>query len=89
VAHTFSYCDHCERQVVICGKCGNNTCSGGYGEVIGPEPGTLMTCDACPSAYELDKLPVFITAPDDFEALPLADLQEKIENAKARRTKNI
>ena len=31
--HYFSYCDHCERQVVICGSCGNNTCNGGYGEV--------------------------------------------------------
>lgn len=46
--HTFSYCELCERHVVICGKCGNNTCNGGKGQVDG-EP-----CDACASAYELD-----------------------------------
>lgn len=45
--HHWEYCDHCEHDVVICGKCGNNTCNGGYGTVDGKE------CDACPSAYEL------------------------------------
>ena len=42
--HYFSYCDHCERQVVICGSCGNNTCNGGYGEVMSPIPGETMQC---------------------------------------------
>ena len=46
-AHYWSYCDHCEHDVVICGKCGNNTCNGGYGEVDGEQ------CHACPSAYEI------------------------------------
>jgi hypothetical protein len=41
-----SYCEHCEREVFICGKCGMNTCSGGYGEVNG------IKCDQCPSAYK-------------------------------------
>lgn len=49
--HKVDYCDHCQMTIVICGKCGNNTCNGGYGEVIGPEPGTTVPCDACPSAY--------------------------------------
>jgi hypothetical protein len=31
--------------VVICGKCGNNTCNGGYGEFGG------IKCDQCPDAY--------------------------------------
>jgi len=35
--------------MVLCGKCGNNCCNGGYGEVDGKE------CDACPSAYEMQK----------------------------------
>lgn len=52
--HFVSYCEHCERRIVICGKCGNNTCNGGYGEVIGPEPGTMIPCDECPAAYEID-----------------------------------
>lgn len=43
-----AYCEHCEREVAICGKCGMNTCSGGYGEVDG------IRCDQCPSAYEED-----------------------------------
>jgi hypothetical protein len=30
--------------MVICGKCGNNCCNGGYGND--------GKCDACPSAYE-------------------------------------
>jgi hypothetical protein len=45
--HYWDYCHLCEHDVVICGKCGNNTCNGGYGEVDGKE------CDACPSAYDL------------------------------------
>lgn len=45
--HFWEYCDLCLHEVVICGKCGNNTCNGGYGIVDGKE------CDACPSAYEM------------------------------------
>jgi hypothetical protein len=45
-----AYCDHCEREVVICGKCGNNSCNGGYGKLPDGTP-----CDQCPSAYEEDK----------------------------------
>jgi hypothetical protein len=52
--HKLFYCDHCERQAVLCGTRGNNTCNGGYGEVMGPEPGTTMPCPDCPSAYALD-----------------------------------
>lgn len=43
------YCDMCERDVVVCGKCGMNCCSGGYGEVDG------ITCDNCASAYKEDE----------------------------------
>lgn len=45
--HHWEYCNLCEHKVVICGKCGNNTCNGGHGEVDGVE------CDACPDAYDL------------------------------------
>lgn len=45
--HYWKYCGHCERDVVICGVCGNNSCNGGYGEVDGE------LCVACPSAYEI------------------------------------
>ncbi len=45
--HYWLHCSLCDHEVVICGKCGNNTCNGGYGEVDGKE------CDVCPSAYEL------------------------------------
>lgn len=51
--HRWDFCSHCERRMVICGQCGNNCCNGGYGEVIGKEPGTTMQCTACPSAYDL------------------------------------
>ncbi len=51
--HYWSYCAHCETETVICGRCGNNCCNGGYGEEIGPEPGTTMQCRACSSAYEM------------------------------------
>jgi uncharacterized CHY-type Zn-finger protein len=44
IAHRWSYCSHCRRDMVICGKCGNNCCNGGYGND--------GKCDACPSAYE-------------------------------------
>lgn len=42
------YCDMCERDVVVCGKCGMNCCSGGYGVVDG------ITCDNCANAYKQD-----------------------------------
>lgn len=45
--HYWSWCSLCEHDVVICGKCGNNTCSGGYGTVDGKE------CDACATAYQV------------------------------------
>lgn len=47
--NTLSYCTLCERDMVLCGVCGNNTCNGGYGEVNG------VDCKNCPSAYEEDK----------------------------------
>ncbi len=47
--NTLSYCGLCERIMVLCGVCGNNTCNGGYGEVNG------VDCPNCPSAYEEDK----------------------------------
>lgn len=51
VKHIVSYCDVCERKIIICGKCGNNCCNGGYGEIDGEK------CTDCPSAYEeQDKL---------------------------------
>lgn len=51
--HRWSYCDHCESPMVICGRCHNNCCNGGYGIEPGPEPGSVMPCRACPSAYEM------------------------------------
>lgn len=53
--HYWSFCDHCETEMVICGTCGNNCCNAGYGEVIGPEPGTTMQCPDCKSAYEMQE----------------------------------
>ena len=47
IEHRWEFCDHCDHDVVICGKCGNNTCNGGYGTIDGKE------CDECNSAYEL------------------------------------
>lgn len=45
--HHWDWCECCKRQVVICGKCGNNTCNGGYGDVDGIE------CDKCEEAYNI------------------------------------
>lgn len=50
--HKWEICDMC-GPMVVCGKCGNNCCNGGYGEIFGPEPGVMVTCDMCPSAYDL------------------------------------
>ncbi len=47
VAHYWSDCEMCGR-VVVCGKCGNNCCNGGYGTL--PDG---LKCDACPSAYAM------------------------------------
>ena len=46
--HFWSYCTLCERNIVICGKCGNNCCNGGYGTL--PDG---KECDACSSAYKM------------------------------------
>lgn len=55
VQHKFSFCDYCEHSMVICDSCGNNTCNGGYGEVMSQDPEKMMQCPDCPSAYELDQ----------------------------------
>lgn len=47
IEHSWAYCPVCCRPCVICGKCGNNACNGGYGTL--PDG---AVCDACPSAYE-------------------------------------
>lgn len=44
--HRWDDCGLCGR-MVRCGKCGNNSCNGGYGSVDG------VTCTACPSAYDM------------------------------------
>ena len=62
--HSWAYCDMCDHDVVICGKCGMNTCSGGYGTVGGE------LCIYCPSAYEL----YFKGKPDETISLELQDL---------------
>lgn len=45
--HYWEYCNHCHASMVVCGKCGNNCCNGGYGEIDG------VQCDACPEAYAM------------------------------------
>jgi hypothetical protein len=45
--HFWDYCTHCDRRMVRCGKCGNNSCNGGYGTLADGSQ-----CDACPSAYD-------------------------------------
>jgi hypothetical protein len=46
--HKIWYCTLCQTNIIICEKCGNNCCNGGYGTL--PD-GTK--CDACPEAYKL------------------------------------
>jgi hypothetical protein len=46
--HKRGYCVLCQTEMVICGKCGNNCCNGGYGTL---EDGSQ--CNDCPSAYQL------------------------------------
>lgn len=53
--HYWSYCNLCDCKMVVCGRCGNNCCNGGYGQEIGPEPGTMIDCRACPEAYEMQR----------------------------------
>jgi len=47
IKHTWDYCGVCCDAFVRCGKCGNNCCNGGYGEIDG------KPCDACSFAYEM------------------------------------
>lgn len=44
------YCSLCRYEIVVCPKCGNNTCNGGYGTIDGQE------CDVCPDAYRAANL---------------------------------
>lgn len=45
--HYWTHCDFCNIQIIVCGKCGNNCCNAGYGEIDD------IKCDACPSAYDM------------------------------------
>jgi hypothetical protein len=52
VQRRVSWCELCQVNGIICGKCGNNCCNGGYGTLRDGSP-----CDVCPSAYtEQDRL---------------------------------
>ena len=44
-AFKIDWCTICETHFIICPRCGNNTCNGGYGE--------NGKCTLCPIAYEL------------------------------------
>ena len=43
----WQYCAVCNINVVICPKCGNNCCNGGYGKLQDGRP-----CDVCVLAYQ-------------------------------------
>jgi hypothetical protein len=45
--HTLDYCHLCEADMVRCGTCGNNCCSGGYGTING------VQCIDCSDAYDI------------------------------------
>lgn len=47
------WCEMCEFAAIICPKCGNNTCNGGYGEVDG------KPCEICSLAYQYEQLAIF------------------------------
>jgi len=40
------WCDLCDCATVICPKCGNNCCNGGYGKIDGKQ------CTMCKEAYK-------------------------------------
>ena len=43
--HIISYCRLCSRPIILCGRCGNSTCNGMYGED--------GKCPECPGLNEL------------------------------------
>ena len=53
--HYWCFCNHCDAAIVVCGRCGNNCCNGGYGEEIDQESGELTPCRLCPSAYKMNR----------------------------------
>ena len=55
------YCEQCQADMIICPKCGNNCCNGGYGvmDEYGkalPWNGEGEPCDVCPLAYQYQDL---------------------------------
>jgi len=61
---TWDYCGLCKTMFVRCPKCGNNCCSGGFGEVTKKglplkkfsDSGKGVTCDVCSLAYQYQDL---------------------------------
>jgi hypothetical protein len=47
--HKLHNCTHCGL-TVLCYKCGNNTCNGGYGKING------KACNLCEDAYQMHDL---------------------------------
>ena len=45
----WSWCNLCNAPCIICPKCGNNTCNGGYGSINGE------TCEVCGLAYQFER----------------------------------
>ena len=52
--HRWIFCETCDIETVVCGRCGNNVCNGGSGEVGNGKGGT-KPCPECESAYQLWK----------------------------------
>jgi hypothetical protein len=40
--HSWEWCGQCRCAMVICGKCGNNTCNAGHGTFIVDAPKSLV-----------------------------------------------
>jgi len=57
----WEFCSWCGVMMVICPKCGNNTCNAGYGTVDGEK------CDVCPEAYEFRKNNEVPPKPNDWK----------------------
>lgn len=47
----WSWCESCEVWTIVCPKCGNNCCNGGYGTLENGED-----CDICSLAHSYEDL---------------------------------
>lgn len=76
----WEWCSTCERWTIICPKCGNNCCNGGYGPHTGDE--LDGTCEICALAHQYEDLAYKTNSQPDISKSAIKMMDSSMKNFK-------